>query len=269
MTANVHATAVVDPAAQLGEGVNVGPYAVIGPKARLGARCQVGPHCVIENVRAGEDNRFNASVFAGTPPQDIRNSGDEFFVVIGKGNTFRECVTLNRGTKSDTLIGDGCFVMAYAHVAHDCRVGNGVILVNNATLAGHVQVEDGAILSGFAAAHQFCRVGRLAMVSGLSGVVLDIPPFCTATGTRAELAGLNLVGMRRGGVPKDSIRQVREAYKTLFLRNLPLAEALARVRATNPCPEVGYLIAFIEASKRGVARPRLVVGESTEEAAEV
>jgi len=252
----IHPTAVVDAAAELGPGSVVGPYAVIGPKARLGANCYVGPHCVLENVRAGRNNRFEAHVFAGTPPQDLTHTGEEFFVVIGDENVFRECVTLNRGTRGDTLLGSRCYLMAYSHVAHDCRVGSRVIAANAATLAGHVEVGDGAVLSGLVAVHQFARIGTLALLSGLSGLAQDLPPYCMASGGRAALAGINVVGMRRAGIPPERIAKVRDAYKTLFMRGLRLEEALARLKAQTPIPEVMTLVTFIEQSKRGILRPR-------------
>ena len=236
--------------------VTIHPTAVVGPKVELGDGCVVGPYCVLENVKAGKNNVFYAHVSAGTAPQDLTHKGEEFFVVMGDNNTFREFVTLNRGTKHDTVIGSNCFLMAYSHVAHDCRLGDGVITANGATLAGHVEIGDNAFLSGFAALHQFTRVGRLAMLSGLSGAVQDLPPFCTATGGRAGLAGLNLVGMRRNGVPRANIAKVREAYKVLFLRGQRLEDALAQLKADNPVPEVQQMISFIESSKRGVMRPR-------------
>ena len=267
MSATIHSTAVVDPAAKLGSGVHVGPHAVIGPRAEVGDGCRIGPHCVLDQVKLGKNNVLTAHVFAGTPPQDLRHAGEDFFVVAGDGNTFRECVTLNRGTKGDTVIGSNCFLMAYSHVAHDCKVGSGVIMANSATLAGHVEVGDGAVLSGLMAAHQFTRIGPLAMVSGLTGVVMDIPPFCTATGARAELAGLNLVGLRRSGLSRDAIAQVKAAYRTLFLEGLRLEEAIGRLKASQPAPAVQQLIAFCETSKRGIARPRFkALGEEREEA---
>lgn len=259
----IHKTAIVDPAAKLGPGTVVGPYAVIGPKAVLGRDNFVGPHCVLENLTAGDGNKFTASVYAGTAPQDVRTAGEEFRVIVGDRNTFRENVTLNRGTKHDTVIGSDCFLMTMSHIAHDCKVGSGVIMANAATLAGHVEVGDKAVLSGLMAVHQFVRVGTLAMLSGLSGIVMDIPPYCVATGTRAELAGLNLVGMRRGGVPRENIAKVREAYKILFLRGLRLEEALAQLRPWA-VPEVRTLVAFIEGSKRGVARARLKLDSAEE-----
>lgn len=264
MSITIHPTAVVDPAAKLGAGTVVGPYAVIGPKTILGEGCFVGPHCVLDQVRAGAGNRFEASVYAGTPPQDLRHKGEEFFVVMGERNVFRECVTLNRGTKGDTVVGSDCFLMAYSHVAHDCKVGSNVIMANSATLAGHVELGDGAVLSGLAAVHQYVRIGTLAMLSGLSGAVQDLPPYCTASGGRAGLVGLNLVGMRRAGIPRENISKVREAYKALFLRGLRLEEALAQLK-DSPIPEVRTLASFVAQSKRGVMRPRAAKGEAVEE----
>lgn len=264
MAVTIHPTAVVDPAAKLGEGTVVAALAVVGPQVTLGPGCYVGPHCVLENLTAGRNNRFIASVFAGTPPQDLRHTGEGFFVVMGDDNTFRECVTLNRGTKGDTVIGSGCLIMAYSHVAHDCRLGSGVIFANSATLAGHVEIGDYVIISGLCAIHQFTRIGTLAMLSGLSGAPQDLPPYCVASGGRAGLAGLNLVGMRRAGIPRENISSVREAYKVLFLRGLPLKDALAKLKEGSPAPEVLNLVSFIEQSKRGILRPRGGKGEEAE-----
>ncbi len=267
MTAKIHPTAIVDPSAKLGAGVEIGPYAVLGPNVELGEGAVVGPHCTLEHLRAGKNNRFLAHVSAGTPPQDLVKTGEGFRVVIGDDCVFREFVTLNRGTKQDTVIGSRCFLMAYSHIAHDDRLGDGVIMANAATLAGHVEVGDGVVFGGLAAVHQFCRIGSYAMISGLTGIVQDVLPYTTASGPRAGLVGLNLIGMRRAGIPRDAIAQVKAAYKTLFMERLRLEEALRKLRDSNPCAQVQELIRFCESSKRGLARPRMLEAAAAEEVA--
>jgi UDP-N-acetylglucosamine acyltransferase len=265
MPALIHPTAVIHPGAVLGQDVEVGPHAVIGKGARVGDGCYVGPSAVIEHVEMGRGNLISPHVVIGGDPQVVPSPADARGVVVGDRNTFREGVTVSRGTRGDTVIGSDCYLMANSHVGHDCRVGDRVTLVNGALLGGHVEVGDGAILSGNAAAHQFTRIGTLALLSGLSAAVMDILPYCVATGPRARIAGLNLVGLRRAKIPRARIQELKAAYRTLFLSNLLFREALAHLAGGNPGPEVRVILEFCANSRRAVARPRRRAGGALEE----
>ena len=257
-TTHIHPTAIIAPDAKIGEGVSIGPYTIIGKNTVIGAGTKIGPHCVIENTVMGENNNITASAFIGTPPQDLSYKGIESMVVIGNGNLIREGVTIHRATTLEhpTKIGNNCMFMANSHVAHDCVLGNNIILVNSAGLAGHVEVADNVLFSGLTAAHQFTRVGRLAMISGLSGLPLDVPPFCRASGGRAKLVGLNSVGLRRNGFTREMVSAVKKAYRQLFLSKKTLKESVEILKKDNPTPEVMEMINFIEASKRGITSAR-------------
>lgn len=261
----LHPTAVVDSTAKVDPAAEIGPYAVIGPKTVIGPRTKVGAHVVIEHAVIGADNVFHPGCYVGTPPQDLKYAGEETRLVMGDKNVVRETVTINRGTAQgggETRIGSGCLFMAYSHVAHDCRIGNGVIVVNGVALAGHVHVGDGAVLGGLCAVHQHCRIGRLAMLGGGSMNGQDVLPFAMTQGDRAVMRGLNLLGLRRAGVPRESVSALKEAYRTLFLSGLPQAEALAQLKAKGPVKEVQEWIDFLEsAGKRGVTRPAAGVTE--------
>jgi len=265
----IHPTAVVHPGAQLDASVEVGPHAVIGPETIIGPGCVIGPHCVVEHATLGRENRLVASCFVGGPPQDLHYQGEPTRLIMGDRNWVREGVTLNRGTTAtrETRIGSGCLFMALSHVAHDCRVGNNVIMANATGLAGHVQVADNAILSTMIGVHQFTRIGRMVMISAGSMIGKDVPPFCVAQGDRAHLRGLNLVGLRRSGMKPPTIRAMKDAYVTLFQSGLRLEEAVAQLRAASPIPEVAEILDFIAATKRGVTRPLSGRPEAEEETA--
>jgi UDP-N-acetylglucosamine acyltransferase len=254
---SVHPTAIVDPSARIDPTATVGPYAVIGPQAVIGPRCAVGPHAVVEHVRMGADNRIHAGAFVGTAPQDLKYQGEKTVLIMGDRNIVRECVTLNRGTAAtgETRIGSNCLFMAYTHVAHDCRVGDHVILANCVALAGHVEAGDYSVFGGFAGLHQFVRVGRCVMVGAGAMVAKDVPSFCTCQGDRATLRGLNLIGMRRVGLGREAVKAIKDAYHTLFLSGLTQENALADLKASSPPPEVQEMVRFIEGSKRGITRP--------------
>lgn len=266
MSSNVHPTAVVHPSAKIDSTAVVGPYAVIGEDVVMGPGCTVGAHAVVEHTHMGRDNKFFPGCYVGGAPQDLKYAGEKTLLVMGDKNTVRECVTLNRGTAAtgETRIGSNCLIMAYAHVAHDCVLGNGVILVNSVALAGHVEIGDFAVLGGIAAVHQYTRIGKYAMAGGGSMVGKDLPPYCTCQGDRATLRGLNLLGMRRAGMGRDAMQAVKAAYKTMFLSGLRQEEALAQVRAGHPGPEVSEFLDFIERSKRGSMRPAAGVTEEEE-----
>lgn len=255
----IHATAIVHPAAKIAPGVEIGPYAVIGEHVSLGEGTTVGPHAVIEGwTEIGRDNRIFQFASVGAAPQDLKFHGEKSYLRIGDRNMVREFVTLHRGTESgggETVIGNDNLFMAYSHVAHDCIVGNRVILANGATLAGHVQVDDFAILGGLSAVHQFTRVGAHVMVSGGSMVAQDIPPYTIAQGDRAKTVGLNLVGLKRRGFSEESLRAIKKAYKIIFRSGLRQEEALQKIaEELSSGPELDLFVDFIKNSQRGVAR---------------
>ncbi len=259
MACDVHPTALVDDGATLAADVSVGPYAVIGDGVTIAEGSSVGAHAVIQGpTDIGPGNRIHSFACIGGDPQDLKYAGGVTRLSIGEGNTFREFVTVNRGTEGGgalTRIGDRNLFMAYAHVAHDCSVASDTVFANAATLAGHVTVEDFAIVGGLVAIHQHVRIGASAILGGGAMVTLDIPPFCMAAGDRAKLHGLNVVGMRRRGMGEDTVKSVRRAYRTLFQSSLRLTDALTRLREEHAdCEEVQYMVGFIERSERGIAR---------------
>lgn len=257
----IHPSAIIHEGAQLAEGVEVGPYAVIGNHVTIGKGTKVGAHTVIDEwTEIGENNQIYHMASVGPASQDLKYRGEECWTRIGNNNIIREFSTIHRGTVtgiSETVIGNGNLFMAYSHVAHDCRIGNGNVLANAATLAGHVTVEDNVILGGLVAVHQFTTIGSYVMVGGGTLIGLDIPPYMIATlGKReARLRGLNLVGLKRRGFSEDSISKLKKAYKALFMAKLKLPEAITKIRSEiTDCPEVEYLLAFIERSERGITR---------------
>jgi UDP-N-acetylglucosamine acyltransferase len=257
--ATIHPTAVVDEGAVVGEGVTIGPYSIVGADVVIGDRCTIGPHVVVHGPTVmGRGNRIFQFASVGEDPQDLKYRGERTRLVIGDDNTIRECATLHRGTEGGggvTTVGNGNLFMAYSHVAHDCHVGNEVVMANGATLAGHVTVEDSAIVGGLVAVHQFTRIGELAMLGGGAMVTLDVPPFCIAVGDRAKLQGLNVVGLRRRGVDDDALRALRNAYRLIFQSDLKLKDALAEVEREHAGEaRVGALVRFVERSQRGICR---------------
>jgi UDP-N-acetylglucosamine acyltransferase len=257
--ARVHPTAVVDPGAELGEGVVVGPHAVVGPEVEVGAGTEVGAGAQLRGpARLGRENRIFSHACIGFEPQDLKFAGERTRLEIGDQNHFREFVTVHRGTGGGggaTTIGSGGLFMAYSHVAHDCRVGDRVIFANAATLAGHVEVGDDATIGAFSAVHQFCRVGRHAYIGGFSVVVQDALPFAKTVGHKPACYGLNRVGLERKGFDAEALRRLQAAMKALTRSGLNTGQALAVLRAEHAGhPDVDYLIAFVESSRRGVIR---------------
>lgn len=255
----IHATAIIDTTAELDTGVTVGPYSVIGARVKVGKNTRIGPHVVIDSfTEIGEACTIFQFASLGAIPQDLKFRGEESQAVIGDRNTIREFVTINRGTAltgGKTLIGNDNLFMAYSHVAHDCRIGNHVVLANAATLAGHIQMEDHAILGGLAAVHQFVRLGCHCIIGGLSGVNQDIPPYMMANGQRAQLFGLNTEGLRRHHFSAETVASLKQAYRIIFRSGLTLEKALDQVSAEiTDSAEVHHLISFIRSSERGVAR---------------
>jgi UDP-N-acetylglucosamine acyltransferase len=260
--AAVHATAVVDTQAKLGKDVFVGPYCMVGPEVTLADGVVLHSHVVVAGrTRVGARTQVFPFASIGHAPQDLKYAGEPSELVVGEDNRIREQVTMNPGTEGGgmvTRVGDRCLFMVGAHVAHDCQIGNGVIMANNATLAGHVAVGDNAIIGGLSAVHQFVRIGRNAMIGGMSGVEHDVIPFGLVLGDRARLSGLNIVGLKRHGYSRDEIHRLQDAYRLLFAADRTLAERLteARGRFTEEGP-TGELLAFIAAdSSRALCQPK-------------
>jgi UDP-N-acetylglucosamine acyltransferase len=255
----IHPTAVVSPRAELAEGVQVGPYCVVHDHVKIGRDTILASHVVIEgHTEIGERNRISPFVSIGSPPQDIGYRGEDTAVKIGDGNILREFVTVNRATtKQDgvTIIGSDNYLMAYAHVAHDCILGNRIIMSNVATLGGHVSVGDYAILGGLAAVHQFVRIGAYAFLGGKTGVDRDAPPFMIVAGPRAKLYGVNRKGLQRLGFSKEKLDGLKKAYSLIWRENTLFNEGVKKARRElEPFPELDMLLDFLESSKRGVLR---------------
>ncbi len=258
----IHPTAIISPEAQLAAGVRIGPYCIIDGPVRLGEGCELHSHVVLSGrTTIGANNRFFPFASAGLVPQDLKYHGEPSEVIIGDGNTIREHATIHAGTEGGgmvTRIGDHNLLMAYSHVAHDCLLGSHIVLANGATLAGHVTIDDHAIIGGLSAIHQFLRIGRLAMIGGMSGIVKDVPPFTMiAGGYRPGLAGLNLVGLRRAGFDNERIALLKQVYRLLFQRDLPQQERCSAAQAlAGEDADARHLIDFIASAKRGVTHPR-------------
>jgi UDP-N-acetylglucosamine acyltransferase len=257
----IHSTAIIDPSAELAEGVEIGPYAIIGKEVTIGTGTTIGAHAVIGDwTSIGEYNQIFPQSSVGAPPQDLKYRGEKCWTRIGSNNMVREFATIHRGTvtgNSETTVGNGNLFMAYSHVAHDCRIGNGVVMANVATLAGHVTIEDNAILGGLVAVHQFTSIGAYVMIGGGTLVGNDVPPYMITTQDKrnAKLRGLNLIGLKRRGFSDDTISKLKKAYKTLFMAGLKQSEAIANIRSQiTDCPEVDHLLTFIERSERGICR---------------
>ncbi|MBI3551191.1 MAG: acyl-ACP--UDP-N-acetylglucosamine O-acyltransferase [Elusimicrobia bacterium] len=261
--ANIHPTAIVDPSAQIDASASVGPYAIIGPETVIGPGSTIGAHAVVEHVRMGKDNRLFPGCHVGVAPQDLKYAGEKTHLVMGDKNTVRECVTLNRGTAAhgETKIGSNCLFMAYSHVAHDCHLGDGVILVNSVAVAGHVTIGDYTVVGGLAAIHQYLTIGKYCMLGGGSMLNKDVPHYCLCQGYPATLRGLNTLGLRRAGFPREVLTAIKEAYKTLYHSGLRIEEAVAKLKTSHPCAQVAEMLDFIEGSKRGVMRPAAGVAE--------
>lgn len=252
----VHESAVVDAGAELGQGVEVGPWALIGPGVRVGDGTVVGPRVLIErDTTVGEDCRLANGAVLGTDPQDLKYKGEQSCLEVGDRTVVREFATLNRGTQVSgrTVVGSDCLIMAYAHVAHDCELGNHVVLANSVHMGGHVLIEDWAIVGGVTPIHQYVRIGAHAFVGGGSRVPQDIPPYCRAAGNPPKLYGLNSVGLERRGFSEEVRRGLKDAYRVLFMGSENLSAALDRAeQEVSAIPEVKHLLAFIRASERGI-----------------
>ena len=255
----IHPSAIIDPGAVIGNDVEIGAYSIIGDNVTIGEGTRIGPHVVIDPyVTIGPACRIFQFAAIGAIPQDLKFGGEESYVKIGTGVTIREFVTIHRGTEPGggvTEIGENSFLMAYTHIAHDCRVGKMVVLANNTTLAGHITIGDHATVGGLVAIHQFVRVGDFAFVGGKSAVVKDVPPYVIVAGDRAILHGLNRVGLKRHGFSSQSLTALKKTYRIFFRYGLTLNEAISRVHAeVEMVPEVEHFIDFIKSSSRGVTR---------------
>jgi UDP-N-acetylglucosamine acyltransferase len=256
---SIHPTAVVAPGAQIHETAEIGPYAVIGPKVKIGPGTTVGSHTVIDgDTTIGAKNKIFHHTTVGAPPQDLKYHGEDTRLVLGDENSVREYSTLHTGTVGGggvTRIGHRNLFMAYSHVAHDCIIGDHNIFPNAATLAGHVEIGNHVHLGALAAVHQFTRIGDLAFIAGGAMVVMDVPPFCMAQGDRAELAGINQVGLKRAGYSEEQQARIKDAYRVLFRSKMGLNEALSQLReGMGQHAEIALLLEFVTNSKRGITR---------------
>ncbi len=264
MTNNIHTTAVISNKAQIGKNVSIGPYCVIGDNVKIGDNTKLLSHVVVEGYTTiGSNSIIYPFACIGHAPQDLKYSGEKSEVIIGKGNTIREYVTINPGTQGGgmlTKIGDNCLLMVGVHIAHDCILGNHVIMANNATLAGHVKIGDFAILGGLSAVHQFVRIGHHAMIGGMSGIENDVIPYGQASGERAYLVGLNLVGLKRRQFDRENIHILRNAYRMIFSPEGTLEERVEDTRKMFPdYKEVIEIVDFIQnGSNRSVCQPKNV-----------
>ncbi len=259
MSELIHPTAIVEPGARLGNNVRIGPYSIIGPHVEIGDNTEIGPHVVIRgHTRIGRDNRIFQFCSLGEVPQDKKYAGEPTRLEIGDRNTIREFCTFNLGTVQDqgiTSIGDDNWLMAYVHIAHDCRVGNKTIFANGASLAGHVIVDDWVIFGGFTGVHQFCRIGAHVITAASSLVLQDVPPYLMAAGNTAQPYGIHVEGLKRRGFSSDAIMGLKRAYRTLYKSGLMLDEAKAKlVEMAATQPDVQLMVDFLDVSKRGIIR---------------
>ncbi len=255
----IHPTAIISPEARIHEGVEIGPYSIVGPGVEIGAGSWVGPHVVINGPTViGRENRIFQFASIGDEPQDKKYAGEPTRLVIGDRNTIRECVTINRGTVQDegvTVIGDDNWIMAYAHIAHDCVLGNNIILANSVSLAGHCLVGDYAIFGGFSGLHQFCRAGAHCFMGKYAGVSQDVPAYVMVGGAPPAPHGINAEGLKRRGFSVAQIANIRHAYKLLYRSGLKLAEALAEIeKLAAEQPELEIFAASIRDASRGIVR---------------
>jgi UDP-N-acetylglucosamine acyltransferase len=258
-TTMIHPTAIIHETAVIGKNVEIGPYSIIGERVELGDGCWIAPHVVLKGpTKIGKGNKIFQFASIGEDCQDLKYNGEETFLEIGDNNVFRESCTIHRGTAQDqgtTRIGNNNLLMAYVHVAHDCILGDNIILSNNATLAGHTHIANNVIIGGLSALHQFTRVGEFAMIGGCSAVNKDIPPYFMATGNYAQAQGINSIGLKRRGFSSAAIMEIKRAYKIICRQGNTLAEARKEIEAkVESCPELKILYDFISEDNRGIVR---------------
>ncbi|MDD5439313.1 MAG: acyl-ACP--UDP-N-acetylglucosamine O-acyltransferase [Candidatus Omnitrophica bacterium] len=250
----IHPTAIIDPKADIASDVEIGPYVIIEPSVRIGRGVKIAAHtCICRNTSIGDGTVIHAGAVLGDTPQDLAFKDEDTYLEIGKNNIIREYVTIHRGTKAGTktVVGDNNFLMATCHLGHNCAIGNNVIIANGALLAGYVTVEDGAFISGNVVIHQFCRIGRISIIGGFSGVNKDVPPYMSVRGP-SVVWSINLVGLRRARFSRDIIYRIKEAYTLVYKTKYNTREALEKILASNPGPEVMHFVDFIRNSKRGI-----------------
>jgi UDP-N-acetylglucosamine acyltransferase len=256
---NIHESAIVHPHAKIGKDVIIGPYAIIGENAEIGDGCVIGPHVVIEGwTKIGVGNKFFHGATIGCEPQDLKFKGEKSDLVIGDYNVVRENVTISRGTEGgggETRVGSHNLFMAYSHIAHDCQVGNHIVIANGSALAGHVVVEDRVVIGGLVGIHQFTKVGKMAMVGACTKVVKDIPPFVMVDGNPAKVSGINVVGLRRNGLSPEVRDEIKKAYRILYRCNLIIAQAIEQMeQELQASPEIDHFIRFLRNADRGICR---------------
>jgi UDP-N-acetylglucosamine acyltransferase len=257
---NIHKTAIVSDKAKIAKNVVIGPYAVITDNVQIGEGTLVGEHVVIDGSTViGKNCKIFAHAVIGKVPQDLKFKGQQSRLKIGDNNIIREFCTFNTGTLEETdgttMVGNGNLFMAYTHVAHDCHIGDGCVIANVGTLAGHVTIEDKAVIGGIVAVHQFCRVGKLSIIGGCSKVVQDVPPFSTCDGHPTKVYGVNLIGLKRAGVKNETINDLKQAFKILFFSAHTISHAVELVKKEIPSSaEIEYLLNFIASSKRGIGK---------------
>ena len=257
MPIEIAATALVSPRARIAENVSIGPFCLIEDEVEIGAGTRLDSHVIVkQHTTVGENSHLYPGVVLGNDPEDKHFTGERSYLRIGNHNTFREFSSVSRGTppESATEIGDDNYIMIGTHVAHNCRLGNQIVLCNNCSLGGYVEIDDGAFLSANVLVHQFSKIGQLAMVSGNTRVNLDVPPFLIASDFKIAAKGLNLVGLRRAGFGPETIRSLKQAYRILYQSRLPLQDALERIEREIPVSEARHLVSFIRNSKRGICR---------------
>ncbi|HEY4099551.1 MAG TPA: acyl-ACP--UDP-N-acetylglucosamine O-acyltransferase [Gemmatimonadales bacterium] len=256
MIARIHPSALIDPSAVIDRDVEIGPFAIIGPSVSIARGCRIGARATLErNVRLAAGVSVGSGSILGGPPQDLKYADEETWVEIGENTRIREFTTINRGTVASgvTSVGRNCFIMTYVHLAHDCHIGDGVIMANGTQLAGHVTVEDYVVISGLVAVHQFARIGEYAFIGGMTRVSQDIPPFVKAVGNPVELYGLNTIGLQRHKFPPATVAALKRAYRLCFNSDLNLGQALERARTDlPPTTEVDRFLEFVSSSQRGV-----------------
>ncbi len=254
----IHSSAIIHPKAQIGAGCEIGPYCVIGEHVTLGDGCKLHSHIVIDgHTKLGKENDIFPFASIGLKSQDLKWKGGLTRLEIGDRNTIRECATIHSATGDGdaTIIGSNNVLLTYVHIAHDCRLGNGIIMSSFAGLAGHVVIEDNVVLGGYVAVHQFCRIGKLSMVGGCSKLRQDLAPFMLADGSPAETHTINKIGLERHGVSEEAHNALRQAYKIIFREGLTIPNALAKIeKELPPLPEVQYLAQFVRTSERGISK---------------
>lgn len=254
---DIHSTAIISPKAKLGKNIKIGAFAIIDDDVVIGDNCVIEPKAHIQFAEIGSGNYIGESALIGGPPQDLKYDNKRTLVKIGNNNVIREFFTMHRATHEGeaTTLGDGCFIMAYSHFAHDCKIGNKVIVANNLAMAGHCTVDDNAYISGMVTVHQFCRIGSFAMIASSTRISKDMPPFVMAEGNDVRLHGLNKTGLKRAGFTAERIKVLEDLYSIFFREKLVFAEAVKKIEVTLPQNEdVKYFLEFIKSSKRGIER---------------